>query len=345
MVLFKKYSSIENSYAREFMERIAQVLPQDLEWVVQEKVHGACTSFIYDGNELRFASRTMPLNPEDKFYNYQELVERYRTKVENLFGRIKEKYPEVTSISVFGEMFGGSYKHPNVAAVKGTSAIQKGVFYTPGHEFYGFDIYVSLPDGGRYLTVDETNSLFEAEGFVYAQTLLRGSLDECLKHPNDFESKIAGWLGLPPIADNICEGVVIRPVIPQYLPNGSRVLIKNKNQAFSERKAQKVRNKIFKEPVPYSEALQELIAEVETYVTANRLSNVMSHIGEVSLPKDFGRIMGLFSKDVLEDFMKEQGGRFLSLDKCEQKSLTKEMNKFCTDLVKSELMSKAYLPH
>ena len=41
MLEFKKYSSIENSYNKEFVERTAAEMPTDLEYVVQEKVHGA----------------------------------------------------------------------------------------------------------------------------------------------------------------------------------------------------------------------------------------------------------------------------------------------------------------
>ena len=41
MLEFKKYSSIENSFSREFMEHVVAEMPQDLEYVVQEKVHGA----------------------------------------------------------------------------------------------------------------------------------------------------------------------------------------------------------------------------------------------------------------------------------------------------------------
>ena len=97
------------------------------------------------------------------------------------------------------------------------------------------------------------NELFEAESFFYAKTLFRGTLAECLKHPNGFQSKIAEWLGLPAIEDNICEGIVIRPVTPMYLRNGSRVLIKSKNERFAERKSVKKRNKLL--PTPYPTAM------------------------------------------------------------------------------------------
>ena len=201
MIEFKKYSSIENSFSREFMEHVVAEMPQDLEYVVQEKVHGANTSFLCDGEEVRFA----------------ELLVRYKDRVQKLFADIKAKYPEVTHISVFGEMFGGLYPHDCVKVTHKVALIQKGVCYTPEHEFYGFDIYLFTEDSGRFLPVDEVNELFETEGFFYAKTLFRGTLAECLKHPNAFQSKIAEWLGLPTIEDNICEGIVIRPITPMYL--------------------------------------------------------------------------------------------------------------------------------
>lgn len=115
------------------------------------------------------------------------------------------------------------------------------------------------------------------------------------------------------------------------------MLIKNKNERFAEKKSVKKRNKLFAEPVPFSDALKSLITEAETYVNENRLANVQSHIGEVHFPKDFGKVMGLFSKDVLDDFLKEHGGDFDALDKCEQKTFNKEVNKLCTSSCKTGL--------
>lgn len=343
MIKFKKYSSIDNAITRDFMERVWAEMPEDLEWIVQEKVHGANTSFLCDGEDVKFAKRTSVLSEDDKFYDFQSMLETYKPRVLSLFRRICDTHPSVSAISGFGEMFGGRYAHDGVSAVKRMTLIQKGVNYTPVHEFYGFDIYVVEGDTGYYLAVDEVNSLFKAEGFFYARTLMRGSLAECLKYPNAFQSKISQWLGLPDIDDNICEGVVIRPVTPQYLRNGARVLIKSKNARFAEKKSIKVRNKIFTEPIPYSDSLKVLLPELEAYVTENRLNNVISHIGEVTLPKDFGKIMGMFSKDILEDFLKEHGGEYTALDKCEQKSLNRELNKLSTGFVKETLLSKAYI--
>ena len=237
MLEFKKYSSIENSFSREFMERITAEMPLDLQYVIQEKVHGTNTSFLCNGKDVKFAKRTSILAENEQFYDYPELLARYKDRVLKLFDNIKVKYPNVSQISVFGEMFGGLYPHDGVNAKRNVSLIQKGVCYTPEHEFYGFDIYLLEGENSRFLSVDEVNELFEAEGFFFAKTLFRGTLSECLKYPNAFQSKIAEWLGLPAIEDNICEGIIIRPVVPMYLRNGSRVLIKSKNERFAEKKA------------------------------------------------------------------------------------------------------------
>ena len=239
MTPFKKYTSIENTFDKDFMEKIFLEGYDKQEFVVQEKVHGSNVCFVTDGNTVSFGKRTGFVEADEKFYDYEELLERYTPKVIDLFSVIKENLPGTKAVTVFGEMFGGKYPHPDVKNSTKTMVIQKGVLYCPNHEFYAFDLYVATEESGRYLSVDKANSFFEQGGFLYAKTLFRGMLNECLQYPNVFQSRISDWLGLPPIEDNICEGIVIRPVEPAYLRNGSRVLLKNKNARFAEKKSVK----------------------------------------------------------------------------------------------------------
>jgi Rnl2 family RNA ligase len=193
---------------------------------------------------------------------------------------------------------------------------------------------VSTCDSSFFISVDESGEFFEKGGFLYAKTLFRGNFDECLRYPNEFPSQISGWLGLPPIEGNVCEGVVIRPVEPIYLRNGSRILLKNKNARFAEKKSLKKREpKLFTEPA-YSEALNALLPVAETYVTENRLTNVESHIGQISIPRDAGKLIGLFNKDILEDFLKEHSGGYAALEKSEQKILNRYINAKAAELIK-----------
>ena len=335
MIQFKKYNSIENTFDKEFVERIIQEGIDKREFVVQEKVHGSNVCLVTDGKTVAFGKRTGFVEADEKFYDYEELLERYTQKAIDLFSIIKENIPDINTVTVFGEMFGGKYPHPDVKNSPRTMLIQKGVHYCPNHELYAFDLYVATEESARFLTVDEGNRYFELGAFFYAKTVFRGTLKECLRYPNDFQSQISAWLGLPQFDDNICEGVVIRPVEPSYLSNGSRVLLKNKNAHFAEKKSVKKRApKLFVEP-SYSELLNNLLFETELYVTENRLNNVASKIGHVSIPKDTGKLTGLFSKDVLDDFLKEHSGKYAALEKSEQKILNRHINSLATNMIKN----------
>lgn len=339
MIEFKKYSSIENSFYKDYVNDVREQVSSDVKWVVQEKVHGTNTSFLCDGHDVKFAKRTSILAEDENFYDYHEIIEQYHDKVLSLFRRLCQTHEGVKSISIFGELFGGAYPHPDVQRVGRLTVIQKGVFYTPKHEFYGFDIYVFTENGGSYLSVDETNALFKSEGFFYAKSLFLGTLDECLQHSNQFQSKIPEWLGLPAIADNICEGIVIRPVVPQYLRTGSRALIKSKNEKFAEKKSVKRRNKQLEQSIEYSKELKELLFLIEPYVNENRLVNVVSHIGEVKIPRDFGRLVKAMYDDVMEDFLKEHRDAHESVDKSEQRVFNSNLNKKIISSIKAMYMA------
>jgi len=333
MIKFKKYNSIENHFDEEFMERLHREIPEDTIYCVQEKVHGANSSFLCDGQECTFAKRTSVVEVGEQFYNYEQLLERYRPNVLKLFELIKTDYPDIQSIIAYGELFGGSYPHPDVKPDRSVSAVQKGVFYCPGHDFYGFDIYVYSLERAFYLPVAEVDAYYAKAGFLYAETLFKGPLQECLAYNNAFESTIAGKLGLPSIYDNICEGIVIKPERPLFLSNGSRVTIKSKNARFAERKSVKRHPR---EANPgLSEAVLSLLDQAETYLTEARIDNVRSHIGTVYFPKDIGRFVGAFAKDVLEDFLKEYHYKYEFLSKEDEKAFNRALTHQCFDFVKS----------
>ena len=267
----------------------------------------------------------------EDFYQWQELAERYRERIFKVYQMLKSCFTDLQSIIVYGEMFGGAYPHKEVKRIGAMAAIQKGVFYCPRHDFYGFDIYVYTPNEAFYLDVDTTNRIFAEAGFLYAETLFEGTLDECLAYPNAFPSTLYRHFGLPEIEDNICEGVVIRPKEPLYIPNGSRIIIKSKNARFAEKKGVKHAPKV---PRAVPDEVAELFTLAEAFFSIPRLDNVKSHIGEVSFPKDLGRVSGLLAKDVLEDFLKEHVQDYNNLAKQEQKTFNGLLSKRAIDFIK-----------
>jgi len=334
MIQFKRYNSAEYTFNEEFMGKIRLEGVDKQEFVVQEKVHGSNVCFVTDGNTVCFGKRSGFVEADENFYDHEKLLERYEFKVIALFSIVKENLPDIEMLTVFGEMFGGNYPHPKVKNDKRIPIIQKGVFYCPEHEFYAFDMYIKTAETARYLSVDKANTFFEQGGFLYAKTLLKGTFDACIQYPDDNISLISEWLGLPSIEDNVCEGIIIRPVESSYLSDGTRVLLKSKNARFIEKISVKKRvPKLFLEPT-YSELLNDLLPTAEQYVTENRLNNVISKIGQVSIPKDTGKLIGLFSKDILEDFLKEHSGRYAAIEKSEQKILNRHINLLATNMIK-----------
>lgn len=332
-----KYSSIENTYRDKFLHLIKEQGQDHGEWVVMEKVHGGQFSIYYDGKDIRASSRTTFLDENTDFFNWQKVLNDNKDKVIHIY-RILQSEQDLSILVVYGELFGGSYPHPDVAKVKTAKRLQKGVFYHPDNLFYAFDIRVD----GHYLDVDRCEDLFRQSAVFYARTLFRGPLDKCIQYPDTFPSKISQWLGLPSIEDNIAEGIVIKPVDPRFLKTGDRVILKSKNEKFKERKAKKKRPP---KPTdaPLSPQAQELQQELEALVTENRFQNVLSKRGDIPypLPKDFfGQMMKDFSADIWEEFNKDFAKPFDSLDKKEQKRVSKAINQIAAKMVQIKLFSK-----
>lgn len=335
---FKKYNSIENTYDKEYLDRVVSENPEECEYVVQEKVHGANSCFIVDGDGVLFAKRTGVVEEGEAFYGYESVLMKYKDEVVKIAQQLRESYPATTKVFIYGELFGGSYPHKDVVNNPKIKSVQKGVFYYNDVDFYSFDIYIFEKESGAFLPVHECECIFSVHGMMYARALFRGSLDECLSYPNAFQTTIPDYLCLPRIEDNICEGVVIRPEVPWYLSNGSRVLLKNKNEKFAEKK-QKSRREVTIDKEVESRELADLKAEAARYVTENRLNNVISRIGSISYPKEIGKLIGVMSKDTLEDFLKENSSQYISLGKSEQKLLNGFINHQAVLLIKKHFES------
>ena len=335
-MIFKTYNSIENAYQARVIEQISIQGFGDEVFIVQEKVHGANFSFFTDGKEIKIAKRTAFIEKEEKFFNAHQVLELYKEKVIEAFGKVKTLYPDVETVVIYGELFGGGYNHKAVEPVPDAVKVQKGIEYAPHNEFYAFDIKLN---GTTYLDTETINRIFEETGFFYAKTLFRGTLEEALDFPNVFDSKIPGWLGLPELENNMCEGTIVKTLKTRYFGNGARVILKNKNEKWIEKsKVVRKQEKKVQKQIRFSEKAQHIWDELQQYATINRLNNAVSKTGEFG-PKMAGKIIGLFAQDILEDFGKDFPEAFNSIEKEEQKRINKKLNAIVIDLVKEELIN------
>lgn len=336
MKSFKKFSHIENGYQTEYINRVKEINGKDALYVCQEKVDGSNFSFIVGRNdsgivEVSCGKRSAELSPNEYFEGWQLLLARYQEKIINLFELIEKRYDCSEGVNIFGEIFGGVYK--------GMKQLEKAILgrihYSPQHEFYGFDIYI--PSVG-YLSPIETVELFNAADVFCAENMFMGTLDECLKLNPVFQSTIGTRLGFEPIEGNNAEGYVIKPIIPSYFPNGERIIIKHKNPKYREVCKER---KVPKE-IELSNTLVTLCENVADYVNDNRLVNVISHIGEVTFPNDFGKVMKELTADVYQEFISENTENrtvYTSLSPDEQNKFRKHVGKICGNLIKEKYMS------
>ena len=339
---FTKYNGIENSYRNKFLQFIQYkgLADSSILWHVTEKLHGSNFSLFYDGETLEAAKRSSFIKGKkiEDFFHSDIVIDEIGDKIIALASEVLTDNKDIVTVAVCGELFGGSYPHKEVPNNNAVSRVQKDVFYSPNLHFYGFDIRLfTADDESTFMELNKAYALFEKHNIFYSTPLFSGTLKECLEYSNEFQTTIPARLGLPEIENNICEGVVISPNLPSFLPSGSRVILKNKNEKYSERN--KVGDGEKKErltTLSMSDEGKAIYEELLSCVTENRLRNMLSHIGPVTF-KEFGKILGAFSQDVREEILKDKEDEYNALEKPEQKTINKWVNAACSDLIRPNL--------
>ncbi len=277
---FTKYSSITNAYKDEYIAKCFMEVPDDIRWVATEKLHGCNFSFLVDNSGVKHCSRNNVLTMETKFYNHT-IHKREHQNMIDIFEWLSAIYKDVEAIQVYGEYVG-----PN---------IQKGIDYG-AEAFYCFDIKIYYKDGtSQYCDFPEVRALCIMFNVGLVPVVGEGTLEEMLKLPNEFQSLI-----YPTDKENICEGIVIKPIIPFYLRNGDRVIIKSKNDKWAEKAS---KPKAPKKPI--SASVKTLLNEFTIYITEGRVQNVISKDPEFQDMdnKKFGKLI----QAIIDDICKEEG--------------------------------------
>lgn len=323
---FTKYNSIENSYRQKAIDNIVtnpELMKQ--EWIVSEKIHGANFAiYISSNGDVKFAKRSGFIEDDEKFYsldNCTDILEDYAVRIRDVVA-----LPD-TIITICGELFGGGYEHPSVVVpVTSCSKIQKEVSYVNHTSFMAFDLMFD----DRVVDWDEAKRIFTMACVPTVPILFQGSFEEAMNIPNDGQSIVPQLFGMPALENNIMEGVVIKPNAAAFFGNGKRVILKNKNEKFSEKSKNKV-----KSVVTFSDEMNAAVDNMAQYINENRLSNVISHIGTIE-QKDFGKVNGLFIQDVIVDYMKEYE---ILEDKKEWKLVSKKVNGLCAEVLRGNWLN------
>lgn len=199
------------------------------DWVASEKIHGAQLVLGVDATDVQVGKRKAWLAADDAFFGWQLL----RPALHAAARAVREGVGGGGTVWIYGELFGGHYPHPDVAAVPGLVPVQTGIWYAPDVRYAVFDIVHEPPAAEpSFLSYDQVQQLAESTGLLTAPLLARGRISELNRLPVRYTSNVAAQLGLPALPDNVAEGYVLK--VATASPIGNRPCAKRKIPEFDE---------------------------------------------------------------------------------------------------------------
>ncbi|MET7418690.1 RNA ligase family protein [Dactylosporangium sp. NPDC005555] len=197
-------------------------------WIATEKIHGAQLVVAADGAVTRVGKRKAWLGGDEPFFGWQLLRPAFEQAARLALA------DGAATVRLYGELHGGHYPHPGVPPVPGASAVQTGVWYSPGVRFALFDVldHQRPDDPGVYRTYAAVAKVAEAAGLDVVPLLARGTRASLDAVPVRFRTLVPS--GLPPIDGNLAEGVVLRP--DAALAPQERTVVKAKIEEFDEQR-------------------------------------------------------------------------------------------------------------
>lgn len=230
--MFTEYEHMSNHYNAHFK---IEEYKTDLEtkWVATEKIHGTNYSFLYkEGLEDPIPCRRSGLLTSDpSFYNHLSIFNKYKNDIVLIYNKLKETYPTLKQIQLYGELFGGVYNGKTSQSAK---KVQKGISYNLENDFMAFDLKITYDLITKYLDWYELVKLLEETTIKYVPVIREGPLNELLQLNPSFESVVYSYYGLPKMESNFAEGYVIKPVKEMQSTKSERIIFKFKNPRFLE---------------------------------------------------------------------------------------------------------------
>jgi Rnl2 family RNA ligase len=230
--------------------------------------------------------------------------------VRELFRRVRNDYPKMVRLYLYGELFGGGYPHPEVAPAPGVQPVQTGVWYTPDIRFCAFDMRIETGEGHRcYVDYADVLKRCTEVCIFAAAPLFVGRYEAAMEQGIRFDSTIPRALGLPalPSGTNLAEGVVVKPYQEIAITNakGERIrpVLKRKIEEFAEDKRFHAAAKWENPAVPVVTPLDLLQWEASCRIVENRLNAAASKIGFVphKTPGKASLLFTLLVNEVLDE--------------------------------------------
>jgi Rnl2 family RNA ligase len=257
-------------------------------WVALEKVHGAQMVIAVDGEGVHFGKRKAWLRHDEPFFGWQLLRAPLTIAAHAARARLA-----VDTVVLYGELYGGAYPHPDVPAVPGLAPVQTGIWYAPDLRYAVFDVLVAsgAQDEGEFLAHREVVALAREIGLDSPPVLHSGPRSACLMVPVRQPTRVPLVRGLPELAGNLAEGVVLKP--DARARPSTRIVYKQKIAEFDEQR--------FAEAEAWDADqrldLPALLAHARRMVNPPRIASAASKWGT----DDRGALLDEISLDVMID--------------------------------------------
>ncbi|MFD8377877.1 RNA ligase family protein [Streptomyces sp. NPDC059679] len=188
-------------------------MPGVRKWIAVEKVHGAHFAVICDGIGAYPAKRRKQLGDDglDRFFGVSRIWSALAVAAARFASKLQAVWSDAVAVTVYGELAGGCYPHPDVPAVPGVDPVQTGVWYAPGLHWLLFDASIETAEGRCWISDRALRDAAAAAGLTCVPALGQGPLNKLQELPCAFPTRVPALFGLPELGDNLAEGYVLKP--------------------------------------------------------------------------------------------------------------------------------------
>lgn len=290
------------------------------EWVAAEKVHGAHFAVMCDGSGVRPAKRRELLSDEllDDFFGVAGIWPGLAVGAARFAASLRAVWGEAASVTVYGELAGGCYPHPDVPADPAREPVQTGVWYAPDLHWLVFDAAVETADGRCWIADRALRAGAADAGLRCVPALGHGSAHALGDLSCVFASLVPGLLGLPRIEDNLAEGYVLKPAGQWWEHDGARPVVKVKQDGFAEDRRFAGSRPYLAPPEGAAGVPAWLLVRAATLLTPTRAAAAVSKLGPRAA---LDTVAEEISHDAAEEIADEVGG----LSDTQLRSLTRAL--------------------
>ena len=287
--------------------------PAAREWVATEKVHGAHFALVcvfdhgLDAAGVRPAKRRELLAEDelDDFFGVSRIWPTIAVGAARCAALLREDagLAEDAVVTLYGELAGGRYPHPDVPEIAGAQPVQTGVWYAPDLFWLLFDAQVTVGERRWWCAERKVRDAAAEAGLLSVPVLARGTLKQVQDLPSAFPSRVPALFGLPELDDNLAEGYVLKPAVEWE--GAERPMLKVKQRAFAEDERFAGARPYIAPPEGAAGVPAWLVVQAATMLTPTRAAAAVSKLG----PGTATEIVALeIAKDAAEEMSEDLGG-------------------------------------